>query len=314
MQNRFINYLQSEKRYSGRTISIYSDAVRQFLDHAAINGDDKDELKKLTSQDVRSWIAGLLKSRLTTRTVNLRLSALNHFFKFLQKENILDKNPVQKIQRPKISKRLPEFFEAKPLNDFLNRHEESEDYSSIRDGMIVELLYTTGIRRAELIALRPNDIYAAEAVLRVTGKGDKQREVPLTTKMTEQLQQYLILRQTTFPALTVHDNLFVSNRGKTLYPCAVTRLVHDRLANQHGFTGKKSPHVLRHSLATHLLNNGADIMSIKETLGHSSLAATQVYTHNSFEKLKKAYIKAHPRAKSKQGAATAHGEEEKQNI
>ena len=305
MLQLFINFLRYEKRYSERTISIYSGAIRHFFDHAAIREGDKQALASLTAQEVRSWMSGLLKNRLATRTVNLQLSALNRFFKFLLKEKVLEKNPMQKIQRPKTSKRLPEFFAAAALNNFLNSDLAGDDYINVRDRMIIDLFYITGIRRAELIALRPADIHisGAEAVLRVTGKGDKQRETPLTGKMAMQLQQYLSLRQAAFPDLAANDRLFVTGKGKPLYPQAINCLVRDRLANQQGFTGKKSPHVLRHSLATHLLNNGADIMSIKETLGHSSLAATQVYTHNSFAKLKKVYTKAHPRANdSKQQA------------
>jgi integrase/recombinase XerC len=300
MYNQFIDYLRSEKRYSERTVRVYADAIRHFLDHAAINGGDKEQLEALQMQEVRRWMADMLQSKQAARTVNLQLSALNGFFKFLLREGVLKKNPMQKIQRPKMSKRLPAFFEAKALNDFLNRATADDDYISVRDNIIIDLLYTTGIRRAELIALRPLDIdiSGAEAVLRVTGKGDKQRETPLTKLMAAQLQDYLTLRQTVFPALAANDSLFVTGKGKPLYPNAVNRLVRARLANRRGFTGKKSPHVLRHSLATHLLNNGADIMSIKETLGHSSLAATQVYTHNSFTKLKNAYQKAHPRAVS----------------
>jgi integrase/recombinase XerC len=303
MYNRFINHLRYEKRYSERTVSIYADAIRHFLDHAATRGDDVAALTALTVQEVRSWMSDMFKTNLTARTVNLQLSALNCFFKFLLREDILEKNPMQKIQRPKKSKRLPEFFEAKALNDFLNHFEVTDDYTTLRDITIIELLYTTGIRRAELIALRPVDIHVTDAgaVLRVTGKGDKQRETPLTLKMAEQLKNYLTLRKSVFPALAVNDRLFVTGKGKPVYPLMVNRLVHNRLANQYGFTGKKSPHVLRHSLATHLLNNGADIMSIKETLGHSSLAATQVYTHNSFAKLQKVYAKAHPRAKGADG-------------
>jgi integrase/recombinase XerC len=201
-----------------------------------------------------------------------------------------------------MSKRLPEFYEADALKTLLDENEniaENTKYVPARNGMVIELLYATGIRRAELLALRPCDIYFSEKVLRVTGKGDKQREVPLTTKITERLQCYLTLRQATFPALDDTAPLVVSLRGKRLFPYAVNKIVQQSLAARRGFTGKKSPHVLRHSLATHLLNNSADIMSIKEMLGHSSLAATQVYTHNSFTKLKNVYREAHPRAKKK---------------
>jgi len=299
MLTKFINYLRYEKRYSERTVSIYSESIRQLLSSAGVNEDDTQALSELTSVDVRTWMANMLRSGQTTRTINLKISAANRFFRFLLRENVIDKNPLQNVQRPKTSKRLPEFFEEKALKDYLNSDEKTEDFIALRDMVIIELLYVSGIRRAELLSLRPCDIFMPENVLRITGKGDKQREVPLPQTTIERLQNYFAVRQETFPTLTATDKLFVSDKGKSLYPYVINRVVAKCLAHQEGFTGKKSPHVLRHSLATHLLNNGADIMSIKETLGHSSLAATQVYTHNSFKKLKNIYEKAHPRAKRK---------------
>jgi integrase/recombinase XerC len=293
---KFIDYLRYEKRYSERTLDIYSKAIEQFLDYSSVAPNDIQGLENLTPQQIRAWMVSLLENKEIPRTVNLKLSAVSRFFRFLRKEQLLTKNPVQDVRRPKMSKHLPEFFAASALNELLDSRPDTDDYPELRDYTMIELLYTTGIRRAELIALRPCDIYFPEHIIRVTGKGDKQREVPVPVAFLERLQHYLRVRSTTFPGLTAADSLFVTVKGKTLYPKAVNIAVFCRLDNRKGFTGTKSPHVLRHSLATHLLNNGADIMSIKETLGHASLAATQVYTHNSFEKLKNIYGKAHPRA------------------
>jgi integrase/recombinase XerC len=299
MLEQFIAYLRYEKRYSERTVGIYSGAIRQFIDTLLEEG-ELPPWQEVSTLQVRLWIAGLLRSGESARTVNLKLTALNRFFKFLLREAIVKKNPVQPVQRPKTAKRLPAFFEAAALNEFLDSCSGADNYTDLRDTIMIELLYVTGIRRAELIALHPCDFHFSGHtfgnVVRVTGKGDKQREVPLPAGAVARVQAYLAARQEAFPTLTPRDYLFVGSKGKPLYPYVVNRVVHDRLASRKGFTGKKSPHVLRHSLATHLLNNGADIMSIKETLGHTSLAATQVYTHNSFKKLRNVYRKAHPRA------------------
>ncbi|MDR0729531.1 MAG: tyrosine-type recombinase/integrase [Prevotellaceae bacterium] len=298
MVEQFIHYLRYEKRYSERTVSIYSGAIRQFMTTMQ-DENGRQEWTDVTAQQIRSWMADMLKYGHTPRTIAVKLTALNRLFKFLIQQGCLQKNPAQNIQRPKITRRLPAFFEDTTLNEFLDTREESNEYIPSRDHLIIELLYVTGIRRAELLALHPCDIYFSEQVLRVTGKGDKQREVPLTDGVVQRLKTYLTIRQATFPVLSANDFLFVSAKGKPLYPYAINHVVHAQLACQKGFTGKKTPHVLRHSLATHLLNNGADIMSIKETLGHTSLAATQVYTHNSFKKLKTDYQKAHPRYRLK---------------
>ncbi len=299
MLEKFIDFLRHEKRYSERTVGNYSDAIRRFLGNAAVQADDTQTLAALTTQQVRTWIADMLQDKESPRTVNLKLTAINRFCKFLMKEKVLAKNPLQHIQRPKMSRRLPEFFEESAVNDLLNSYEASNDYMELRNHTIIELLYTTGIRRAELLALRPCDVYLSEQVIRVTGKGDKQREVPLPDAFAGKLKRYLEVRQTEFPQLSTTDTLFANAMGKSLLPYVINKVVREQLSGKSGFTGKKSPHTLRHSLATHLLNNGADIMSIKEALGHASLAATQVYTHNSFKKLKTVYKKAHPRANVK---------------
>ncbi|MDR1680892.1 MAG: tyrosine-type recombinase/integrase [Prevotellaceae bacterium] len=299
MEEQFIQYLRYEKRYSESTVNIYSGAIRQFMTTME-DANGQQEWSDVTASQIRSWMADMSRHGHTPRTIVLKLTALNRFFKFLMQQGYLKKNPAQHIQRPKISKRLPTYFENKAINEFLNTCEKPDGYVGARDILIIELLYVTGIRRAELLGLHPCDIYAEEQVLRVTGKGDKQREVPLTKGIIEHLNKYLTIRQAAFPSLSATDRLFVSVKGKPLYPGAINKAVYDRLAYQKGFTGRKTPHVLRHSLATHLLNNGADIMSIKETLGHSSLAATQVYAHVSLKNLQTVYQKAHPRYRIKE--------------
>jgi integrase/recombinase XerC len=263
--------------------------VRKFLAHAGLQ--ETDDVTTITAIDVRSWIANMLNDKLSARTANLKITALNCYFKFLLREGAVSSNPMQKVARPKMSKRLPTFFEANSLNNIFNNTHPDDTYATQRNLMIVELLYASGMRRAELIGLEIKHTFFNENIIRVRGKGDKEREIPLLPAIMEKLKNYVSLLQETFPG---SEYLFVTDKGKKLYPSAVNNIVQTVLSKE-GFSGKKSPHMLRHSFATHLLNNGADLNSIKEVLGHSSLAATQVYTHNSFEKLKKVYQKAHPR-------------------
>lgn len=290
MFEAFINYLASEKHYSARTVQSYKECVQQFFEHAGLSNTAAD-VAAITATDIRAWLADMLKAKQSARTANLKLSALNCYFRFLLREGAVTANPVKKIIRPKMNKRLPAFYEAGPLNTMLDNLPESRDYITQRDAVMIELLYTSGIRRAELIGLKINHIFFAEGIIRVTGKGDKEREIPLVPGIMKKLKNYVSLLEETFPET---EYLFVTIKGMKLYPSAVNSIVQSVLTKE-GFSGKKSPHMLRHSFATHLLNNGADLNSIKEVLGHANLAATQVYTHNSFEQLKKVYRKAHPR-------------------
>lgn len=290
MLSAYINYLQFEKHYSARTIESYTACIQQFFEYAGFNGPDTD-IALLRPADIRSWIADMLKDGQSARTANLKLSALNNYFKFLLREKHISANPAQHVARPKMSKRLPEFFEATALNRALDHTVENDDFEDLRNRLIIEVLYTTGMRRAELVSLQTANIFFDERVLRVTGKGDKEREIPIPIELVYKLQAYMVLLKEKFPEAKY---LFLSKKGVTLYPAAVNKIVTKVLAEE-GISGKRSPHTLRHSLATHLLNNGADLNSIKEVLGHANLAATQVYTHNSFEQLKKVYKKAHPR-------------------
>jgi integrase/recombinase XerC len=263
--------------------------VRKFLAYAGLQ--ETDDVTAITATDIRSWVSHMLESKLSARTANLKITALNSYFKFLLREGAVGNNPMQKVARPKMNKRLPAFFEAHSLNNMLNSANPDNTYATQRNMMMVELLYASGMRRAELIGLKTRHTFFKENIIRVRGKGDKEREIPLLPVVMEKLKNYVSLLQETFPG---SEYLFVTDKGKKLYPSAVNNIVQHVLSKE-GFSGKKSPHMLRHSFATHLLNNGADLNSIKEVLGHSSLAATQVYTHNSFEKLKQVYQKAHPR-------------------
>ncbi len=291
---QFISYLQHEKRYSPRTVAVYADCLKQFCTHEGLP-ETGEGLEKVVPLQLRTWIADMLRHGDSARTANLKISALNTFYKYMLRTGSITQNPVERVPRPKVAKRLPVFLDSDALNQHIDHvAPEPGDYISLRNYAMLELLYATGMRRAELLSLRVADIDAARSVIRVTGKGDKQREIPLTEEILQTLKQYISILHEHFPDIG-SGTLFVSLKGAPLYPAMVNKIIKTMLAGDANITGKKTPHVLRHSFATHLLNNGADLQSIKEVLGHANLAATQVYTHNSFKQLKKVYEKAHPR-------------------
>ena len=291
---QFINYLQHEKRYSSRTVTIYSESIKEFCVYVGMHT-TTGNLLDVQPLQIRAWLSDMLKYGDSPRTANLKLCALNAYYRYLQRRGKIKQNPVQQVPRPKIAKRLPVFLDSEALNKHIDRNKpDSNDYISQRNYTMLELLYATGMRRAELLGLRVTDVDFKREIVRVTGKGDKQRELPLTKTMMLILSQYVDLLYNSFSELS-NGMLFVTLKGKALYPKIVNEIVSSMLSNDENLTGKKTPHVLRHSFATHLLNNGADLNSIKEVLGHTSLAATQVYTHNSFKQLKRVYEKAHPR-------------------
>lgn len=309
----FIRYLQVEKRYSQRTLDNYRDAVNGFYGYAFADGEPSgaEALEALTPAVVRGFIAEDLDRGLSSRTVNMHLSALSSYCKFLMTRQLLDSNPVSKVPRPKMAKTLPQFYTEKSLENYFDSTLAAckadaeaaggaalprDAFARLRARMIMLMLYCSGLRRAELCGLKESDFDPARHVFRVVGKGNKLREIPLPSLICEELSLYLKENKRQYP-----DNpegyVFLTDKGRQLYLVFVNRVVTRELSGYEGFTGKKAPHTLRHSLATHLLNRGADLNSIKEILGHSSLAATQIYTHNSFEKLKQTYLTAHPRAK-----------------
>ena len=305
--DRYIAYIRDVRRYSPRTQELYRKALEDF---EAWGGD-------LIPSRLREYEAHLMERGLKPRTVHLHMSALSGYCNFLMKEGVLSSNPVRGIKRPKMEKRLPEYYTEKSLAEYLEASahgagkEELEVLESLKPGekladelynrrlrrLIVSLLYATGIRRAELIGLQLRSVDSARQTLRVRGKGDKMREIPLIPSVLEEISLYLQAVKSMELDCTPESPLLRTVKGKPLYPAFVDRAVKTEL-DGYGITRRKSPHVLRHSLATALLDEGADLNAIKQMLGHSSLAATEVYTHNSVERLKAQYMNAHPRAKN----------------
>ncbi|MBQ9195539.1 MAG: tyrosine-type recombinase/integrase [Bacteroidales bacterium] len=304
---RYIAYLQDVRRYSPRTVTLYRQALEDFQ---AWGGD-------LIPSRIREYEAHLMERGLKPRTVHLHMSALSGYCNFLMKEGVLSSNPARGVKRPKMEKRLPEYYTEKSMAEYLEASahsagkEELEVLQSLKPGekladelynrrlrrLIISLLYATGIRRAELIGLQMRSVDSARQTLRVRGKGDKMREIPLIPSVLEEISLYLQAAKSMELDCAPESPLLKTEKGKPLYPAFVDRAVKTEL-DGYGITGRKSPHVLRHSLATALLDEGADLNAIKEMLGHSSLAATEVYTHNSIERLKAQYMNAHPRAKN----------------
>ena len=298
--DKYIDYLSSVRRYSPRTCSIYKDVLVEFEEFAS-RGSALREWINQTS--VRNYEVHLMDERkLDARTVHLHLSVLSGFCRFLMKEGQLPGNPVRLVSRPKVEKRLPVFYREESMKDYFEQTKGVMEYGNYEQQLgriIVSILYSTGIRRSELIGLNRNGFDPSRRVFRVRGKGDKMREIPLVPSICEEILLYLQKSD----SLKCCDRspeapLVQTPKGGRLYPVFVDRVIKKELWGVEGITGRKSPHVLRHTLATELLDEGADLNSIKELLGHSSLAATQVYTHNTIERLKSVYNNAHPRAKN----------------
>ena len=313
----YIQYISTVRRYSPRTQAVYRDVLDEF---AAYCSDDGDLVQALTPTSVRNYEVHLLDDRgLGNRTVNLHISVLSGFCRYLMMQGQLTSNPVRLVTRPKTEKRLPEFYRDDAMERYFSDTEYAvsndsidllcslrpedrdlsvEMYERLLRRMIISFLHGTGIRRAELASLDVRSMDTSRRMLTVRGKGDKVREVPLVPRLISETERYLKAAEAYFGgAPAAGDPLLRTPSGRRLYPVYIDRAVKQELGSVPGITGRKSPHVLRHTLATELLNDGSDLNSIKELLGHSSLAATQVYTHNSVERLKSVYEKAHPRAK-----------------
>ena len=318
----YISYLRDVRRYSPRTQTLYEEALKDFALWAETPGQAggdvmADLIGHLIPSRIREYEAYLIERGLKPRTVHLHLSALSGYCNYLIKEGKLKSNPVRTVKRPKMEKRLPEYYTEKSMEEYLaaSAHaageEELDILKSLKPGdklaselynrrlrrLIISLLYATGIRRAELIGLQRNSVDTGRKTLRVRGKGDKMREIPLIPSILEEISLYLQAARSMVGEGTPESPLLTTEKGRPLYPEFVDRAVKAEL-DGYGITGRKSPHVLRHSLATALLDEGADLNAIKEMLGHASLAATEVYTHNSIERLKAQYMNAHPRAKN----------------
>ena len=281
----FLTYLEFEKKGSKYTVLSYKNDISHFFKYI---GDVN--LSDVTSRDVRAWVSVLSEEGIAPRSINRKLTAVRSFFYFLQRQGKLNQNVARKVHTLKAKKRLPFFVEEEKMTTLLDKIEFTKDFVGLRDKVVIELLYTTGIRRSELLGLTTKSIDWAESSLKVLGKRKKERIIPLLPECASLIKEYLQERE----KISQCEFLIETDTGEKPYANLIYRIVHKYLGEVTTID-KKSPHVLRHSFATHLLNNGADINDIKELLGHANLSATQIYTHNSFEKLKKVYQQAHPR-------------------
>ena len=285
-KEKFLHYLKHEKRYSVHTLLSYSTDLKQFTNFLSTEFSVKS-IRKVNFQLVRSWIAKLLNENISARSVNRKITTLKTYFRFLIKEDIINQSPMQKIISPKTSKRLPVFVEQVKMEKLLNEIDFGVGFLAQRDRLILELFYFTGIRLSELINLKNKDINYSDSTILVLGKRKKERLIPLTSDILSKIKKLNASNKSKY--------LFTTDKGKQISTKQVYRLVNKYLSMVTTL-GKKSPHILRHTFATHMLNNGADINAIKELLGHANLSATQIYTHNTIEKLKTVYKQAHPRA------------------
>jgi len=289
----FLQYLKIEKRYSPHTVRSYINDLDQF--DAFLNGlGHSDDPSAVTSHDIRAWIVSMLDAGYSEVSVHRKISCLRAYYRYLRKERVIKADPLQKVVLPKRKKNLPVFIEEKAMTTLLDDYSFGDDFAGVRNKTIIEMLYLTGMRRSELIGLRDADIDLAEATVMVTGKRNKQRIIPLLKSFIKNLEDYIKIRDENAGGMK-SEWFFVTNKRNKLYDKYVYNLVKGYLSVI-TTADRKSPHILRHTFATHMLNNGADLNSIKELLGHANLSATQVYTHNTFEKLKKIYKQAHPRA------------------
>jgi integrase/recombinase XerC len=289
----FLNYLKFEKRYSRHTIISYQNDLTAFLDYL-ISTYGSYDVSTLTHLYIRSWLASLKDAGMTAKTINRKISTLKSFFKHAMKNGVVKQSPMAKIVAPKNEKRLPVYVEANNMSTLLTHVAFTEDFQGKTERLLLFLFYYTGMRLSELIGLKHSSINFSLSQVKVLGKGNKERIIPVNEHLLSEIKEYIHAKKA-LENVKMDDALLVTGEGKKLSPRRVYDIVHQYLSLV-TTVEKRSPHVLRHTFATHLMNNGADLNSIKELLGHSSLAATQVYTHNSIEKLKEVYQKAHPKA------------------
>lgn len=287
----FLQYLSVERRYSPHTVRSYSNDLLQFI---SFTGDEGRCFKpeEISSHDIRRWIVSMLDAGVSPVSVHRKISSLRAYYRFLRKSGIVSSDPLEKVVLPKRKKRLPEFVSEESLNSLLDSFDFGDNYEGRCNKLIIEMLYMTGMRRSELTGLKISDFDQSRGTMRILGKRDKERVLPLLDSFAVSLSSYLVERR---GIEADGDWFFVTRRGAKLYDKYVYNTVKKYLTMVSTIE-KRSPHILRHSFATHMLNHGADLNSIKELLGHANLSATQVYTHNTFDKLKKVYKQAHPRA------------------
>jgi len=297
MVSYFLQHIQFEKRLSHHTITAYESDMKQFSLYLQFQYELKMP-EKADSQMIRSWIASMAEEKMDNRSINRKIATLRSYYNFLLRHKVIVADPMLKIKALKTDKSLPRFVEEKPMQTMLDDVEFSSDFVGLRDKLVLELLYGTGMRLSELIGLKIGDINLYNNTLTVLGKRNKHRVIPINKSLVEAINTYLKYREEVVLENTENkDNhyLILTDNGTQAYPMFIQRLVKRYLSLVTSLE-QRSPHILRHTFATHLLNRGADLNAIKDLLGHTSLAATQVYTHNTIEKLKKVYQKAHPKA------------------
>ncbi|TFV93468.1 integrase [Algoriphagus kandeliae] len=294
MIESFINYLQFEKRSSPHTVEAYERDLRQFEEFLDLSF-EQNELYSTGHAEIRAWIIDLVEQGLSTTSVNRKLATLRSYYKFLLRQGTIQKDPTYKLKSLKNPKRLPEFVQEKSIQDVLEEDVYEKGFEGQRDRMIMEFLYLTGVRLSELTGLRWSDVDFHFEQVRVLGKRKKERVIPLSKGLIQNIISYKKVFEERFPNSGQNPYFIVTNSGKQSYPMMVYRTVRKYL-DLFAQTSKRSPHVLRHTFATHLLNKGADLNAVKDLLGHANLAATQIYTHNSMEKLKAVFEQAHPKA------------------
>jgi integrase/recombinase XerC len=289
----FLDYLKFQKRYSQHTIISYENDLISFFDFIEIQFGSMP-LADINTSFVRSWLASLKENKISSKSINRKISALKSFFKYQLKNGLLLVSPMGAIISPKVSKRLPQFVAEKDINDLFAYMEFPDTWDGKTDKLLLQILYNTGMRRAELVGLKESQIDKGNSSIKVLGKGNKERVLPVSTELINSLLEYMSAKRVLFEEFD-STVVLVNKKGRQLDPKQVYNVVKKYLSEVTTID-KKSPHILRHSFATHLMNNGADLNAVKELLGHSSLAATQIYTHNTIEKLKDVYKKAHPKA------------------
>lgn len=287
----FITYLDCERKYSPYTIAAYNKDLESFEEFCEREFQIK-EISTVSYTIIRSWIVNLVENSISNRSINRKISSLKSYFNFLLKSKQIEEHPLRKHKSLKVEKRVNVPFSEKEMNEVLDFFDQADGFEQVRDKLIIELLYTTGMRRAELIGLKDTSIDHSQSIVKVVGKRNKERQLPLLNSVAGTIKKYKLLRKDIH---RISDSFFVTKKGDAIYPTLVYRIINEYFSKV-SVKVKKSPHVVRHSFATHLLSEGADLNSVKELLGHSSLASTQVYTHSNLKDLKIMYNRAHPRS------------------
>ncbi|SHO63915.1 tyrosine-type recombinase/integrase [Algoriphagus zhangzhouensis] len=294
MIDSFVTYLEFEKRSSPHTVEAYQRDLVQLEEFIELSFEQKD-LTLVSHRELRAWVIDLVEQGLSTTSVNRKIATLRSYYKFLLRNGKIEQDPTYKLKSLKNPKKLPEFVQEKSIASVLEESVYEDNFQGKRDRIVMEFLYLTGVRLSELIGLKWSDIDLIQDQVKVLGKRKKERIIPITKGLKQNIISYQKVFEETFPKAGQSHYFIVSNSGKKSYPMMVYRIVRQYL-DLFAQTSKRSPHVLRHTFATHLLNKGADLNAVKDLLGHANLAATQVYTHNSMEKLKAVFEQAHPKA------------------